>query len=492
MSNAKSNAADSANAPAADPGRLQERTPKGIYTLAGTEMWERFSFYGLEVILAYYIYYTAGQGGLGLPDSVALGIAGAYGGAVYLFQPVGAWLADRLIPARTLVLIGGIVIMAGHLSLALLPGLGGLLTGLLLIVLGTGALFPNLNAMVGELYDRHSRKRDFGYSLYYSGVLIGALFGPIVTGFLQVHMGFHWGFSAAALGMLFGLLLYVAGGKHLPASSRRVPNPVTRAGRSRAVAVAACILVVITVLVATRVVTIDNADLWVMGIVSAVVLVYFFVLFRSTKTTAAERRSLVAFVPVFIAGVVFWAMILQLFTTFAVYADTRVNLAFGAISIPAPYISTFEVVAGIIVGPLLGRIGARPRGPKIHDGTKLGIGMGLMTVTFAWFAVLGLGSGQVSLLPVVVGMIIMGITEVSFAPIGMSAASQLAPKAYTAQTMALWGLALALGSSLSGFMGQLYSAMNEVGFFWLNAGAALLCSVALLLLAPRLTKLGLD
>ncbi|WP_459893660.1 MFS transporter, partial [Brevibacterium metallidurans] len=132
--------------------RAERKQPIGLFALSSIEMWERFSFYGLQVILAYYIYYSAADGGLGLSEGEALAITGAYGGAVYLGQPIGAWFADRLIPARTMAMAGGIIIMAGHITLAAVPGITGLIVGLVLITIGTGALTPNVYTMVGRLY----------------------------------------------------------------------------------------------------------------------------------------------------------------------------------------------------------------------------------------------------------------------------------------------------------------------------------------------------
>lgn len=477
------------------PSEPKVKQPKGLFTLSSIEMWERFSFYGLQVILAYYIYYSAGDGGLGLTETEALAIAGAYGGAVYLGQPIGAWFADRLIPARTMVMAGGVIIMAGHISLATIPGTPGLLTGLALITIGTGALAPNTHAMVGRLYKEQSTRRDSGYAIFYTGILVGALFGPLATGYLQAEFGFHYGFGAAAIGMAIGLFTYFLGRHTVPVESTIVPNPVSSAGKWKAAGFGIALLAVIAVLVSTGIMSTGNLNNYVLATILVVSVVYFIVMLRSKKVTADERLKIKGFIPLFITGAIFWTMILQLFTTFAVYADTRVNLNIGGYSMPAAYISTFEVIAGIIAGPIIAAYGqklaARP-GRKVPSTiSKVALGFILMTVTFALFALFPLlFTGQIPLIPVIIGMIVLGITEVMYAPIGLSVASQLSPVAFNSQMMALWGLTTAAGASLSGFMGQLYSGTNDFGFFTLMTVISLLTAAFLYGLRGPLRKLG--
>ncbi len=482
-----------AMSPASRPERKQ---PIGLYTLSSIEMWERFSFYGLQVILAYYIYYTAGDGGLGLSEGEALAITGAYGGAVYLGQPIGAWFADRLVPARTMVMAGGVIIMAGHITLATVPGLAGLIIGLALITIGTGALTPNVYTMVGRLYKEHSPRRDSGYAIFYTGILVGALVGPLATGFLQAEFGFHYGFGAAAVGMLVGLTTYFLGRNTVPQEARVVPNPIASSGKWKAAGVGISLLILIAVLVGTGVLTTGNLNNYVLATICIVSIMYFLVMLRSKKVTPEEHKRVKAFIPLFITGTIFWTMILQLFTTFAVYADTRVTLTIGSYSMPAAYISTFEVIAGIIAGPLIAAYGQKVAGRSNRavpsTCSKLGLGFLMMTLTFALFAVYPMiFDGRIPLVPVIIGMIVMGVTEVMYAPIGLSAASQLSPQAFNAQMMALWGLTTAAGASLSGFMGQLYGGMSEVAFFSLMAGISLATGLVLYSLRRPLHALGL-
>lgn len=476
---------------AASASPVRRRQPAGLWGLSWTELWERFSFYGIQVILAYYIYYSATEGGLGLSDLEALAITGAYGGAVYLSQPLGAWMADRVFSPRTMVAAGAVIIMCGHLTLAFTTGLGGLLAGLGLIVLGTGALFPSVLAMMNYLYEdpAYTHKRDVGFSLYYTGVLFGAFAGPMVTGWLQVAYGFHFGFAAAAFGMLLALIGYLIGFRALPPQAKRVTNPLTSraAGRTALIIIVAIAIVVLLVLVGA--ITTSNMNNWIIGAAIIVSIAYFVVMHRSKKLAANERRNVISYIPFFVAAVVAWTLILQLFTTFAVYADTRVDLTMGSITIPAAYISVFQVITGIIVGPLIASMWQRreERNPDraLGSGKKLGIGMLIMTVTYVVFALLPAAfSGMIPLVAVIIGMILLGVSEVSFAPGFLSATGLYAPKAFNAQMMALGGLTLSLGASLSGYLGQLYVSMNETGFFFICAGLAIACALMMFFAKP--------
>src|SRR4051794_24353701 len=207
--------------------------PAALANLFGVEVWERFSFYGMQGILLIYLYYSAAQGGLGISEATATSIVGAYGGTVYFATIVGAWIADRLIgPERTLF-YAATVVMAGHIALALLPGLTGVGVGLGLVGLGSGGVKANATSLVGSLYDEHDERRDAGFSLFYLGINLGAFLGPLLTGLLQRNVGFHYGFGLAAAGMFLGLVPYGAGRRRLPDEAPPGPKPPTPAAPRR-------------------------------------------------------------------------------------------------------------------------------------------------------------------------------------------------------------------------------------------------------------------
>lgn len=454
--------------------------PRGLYILAGTEMWERLSFYGLQALVAYFVYYSASNGGLGLPSSVALGITGAYGGAVYLLQPVGAWIADRVLAARYVVLLGGIVILAGHLALAFLEGLEGLLAGLGLIVLGTGLLTPSIYAMVGALYKSRSKDLDGAFSIFYGSILIGAFIGPLVMGLLQTRIGFHVAFSFAAIGMGVGLIVYVAGWKLLPETANIVPNPVKMRTKLLYLGGAVAVLIVVIIFVGSSVITFTNINTVVLMLIGVATIACFASILTAKANSPRERKMVISYIPVFLAGVVFEMLFLSIFTTLAVYADTRIDLQVGGFEVPPSYISSFEVLAGIAIVIVSAVIWKRMGSRQPSSMSKLIGGLVAISCSYVILALLPLWhDGQVSILPVMFAMAIFALGEVTFTPMAMSLASQSAPQAHQAQMMAIYSLSMAAGASLSGAISQFYSAENEGLFFGLNAAVGVVAALLL-------------
>ena len=184
--------------------------PKGLFTLFFTEFWERFSYYGMKAILVYYMYYEVSKGGLGLDETTSLAIVSIYGSLVYMSGIIGGWLADRIFGASNAVLFGGILIMLGHIALAIPGSIAMFFLSMVLIVLGTGLLKPNVSSIVGELYAEDDNRRDSGFSIFYMGINTGAFFAPLIVGTIGLKYNFHLGFSLAAVGMFIGLIVFVA------------------------------------------------------------------------------------------------------------------------------------------------------------------------------------------------------------------------------------------------------------------------------------------
>ena len=294
--------------------------PIGLANLFGVELWERFSFYGMLTILGYYLYYSVTQGGLELPKSTATGIVGAYGGLVYLSTVLGGWVADRLLGMERTVFYGGVVVMFGHIALALLPGLTGVAVGLVLIALGSGALKANASSLLGTLYEEGDPRRDGGFTLFYLGINLGAFIGPLITGLLQTHLGFHYGFGAAAVGMALGLAQYVAFRRNLGEHGRTVPNPLPRSAYWRMAVVAVVVVAVIVVVFTTGLVKLANLSQVTTGVIIVASIAYFAVMLTSSRVDALERTRVRAFIPLFLANAVFWSLFQQIFTVLAARA----------------------------------------------------------------------------------------------------------------------------------------------------------------------------
>ena len=468
---------------------VEEARPRGLITLSGTELWERFSFYGLQVLLAYYLYHSLSDGGLGLPQPVALGIAGSYGGLVYIAQIVGAWTADRLLAARYVVLVGGIGIFAGHVVLALVPGLAGLVAGLALIVVGTGGLKVNTTMMVGALYPGGGPRRDAGYSIYYMGITIGAFAGPLLTGWLHQSWGFHVAFGAAAVGMAIGLAQYVAGMGRLPASTLIAPNPLPPRSRAAWTAGAIAAIALVAVGIAVGLIRPDNISNVVALIVLVAAVALFTMLPTGAQVTRAERRSVLRYIPIFAMSIVFWTLLFQLFTAFAVYADTRIDLSIGSIAIPPTLIVTIESLVVAAFTALLALLWTKSRAARMQPVTKLVGGIVLMALGSAAIVPFSFGTGaSMPLLAAFLVMAFFALGEALFAPSALSFTAELAPRAAKAQMTALYFLTMAGGSTISGWISQAYRSGTEAQYFGFVALAALAAVLVLGVVYRAITR----
>ena len=464
--------------------------PAGLVNLFGVELWERFSFYGMLTILGYYLYYSLADGGLDLPKTTATGIVGAYGGLVYLSTVLGGWVADRVLGMERTVFYGGVVVMCGHISLALLPGLTGVAVGLVLIALGAGALKANASSLLGTLYADGDPRRDGGFTLFYLGINIGAFAGPLITGLLQTRIGFHYGFGAAAIGMALGLTQYVVFRRNLGEHGRTVPHPLSRQAFGRAAAVAAVVLGAIAVGFATGVVKLANLSQVTTLLIIIASVAYFVTMLTSSRVDAVERTRVRAFIPLFIANAVFWSLFQQIFTVLAVYSDERINWTIFGWTAPSSWIGSIEPVWIILLSPLfavmwttLGR-----RAPTTPRKFAYGvIGMGL---AFLLFLPLAGGTGKtVPVIAVVVIMAAFAISELMLSPIGLSVTTQLAPNAFRSQMMALYFFSVGLGTAMSGVLARYYDQSHEFAYFGILGTAAIAVGVVVWLLAPRISAL---
>ncbi|MGV9799348.1 peptide MFS transporter [Mycobacterium sp. NPDC003449] len=464
--------------------------PIGLVNLFGVELWERFSFYGMLTILAYYLYYTATEGGLGLPKTTATGIVGAYGGLVYLSTVLGGWIADRVLGMERTVLYGGVVVMAGHISLAVIPGTAGVGIGLVLVALGSGALKANTSALLGTLYDRGDPRCDGGFTLFYLGINLGAFVGPLITGLLQTRVGFHYGFGAAAIGMALGLAQYVAFRRNLGSHGRDVPNPLPSSAIGKTIIVIAVIAAVVAALFLTGLVTLANLSQFTTGVIVLASIGYFVVLFTSAKVTALERTRVRAFIPLFVANAVFWSLFQQIFTVLAVYSDERMNWSVFGWTAPSNWIGSIEPVWIILLSPLFAilwtRLGTRaPSTPR-----KFAYGVIGMGVAFLLFLPMAQTTGRtVPALLVAAILAVFAISELLLAPIGLSVTTKLAPEAFPAQMMALYFFSLGLGTAMSGVLAQRYDPAREFAYFGTLGVVAIVVGLVVFAIAPRISRL---
>ncbi|MFA7511007.1 MAG: oligopeptide:H+ symporter [Mycolicibacterium vanbaalenii] len=461
--------------------------PVGLTNLFGVELWERFSFYGMLTILGYYLYYSVTDGGLGLPQSTATGIVGAYGGLVYLSTVLGGWIADRLLGMERTVFYGGVVVMLGHIALAILPGLTGVGVGLVLVALGSGALKANASSLLGTLYDKGDARADGGFTLFYLGINLGAFIGPLITGLLQTRIGFHYGFGAAAIGMALGLVQYVVFRRNLGDHGRQVPNPLLRSAIGKTAGVFVAVIVVIAAAVALKLVTLANLSQVTTGVIIVASIGYFLIMLGSDKVSGPERVRLRAFIPLFVANAVFWSLFQQIFTVLAVYSDERMNWSIFGWTAPSNWIGSIEPIWIIVLSPLFAlmwtRLGTRaPTTPrKFAYGV---IGMGLAFLCFVPLA--GITAVPALLVMAVLG--VFAVSELLLSPIGLSVTTKLAPEAFRAQMMALYFFSVGLGTSMSGVLARYYDPSREVAYFGILGGVAVAAGVIVFAIAPWISR----
>ena len=464
--------------------------PRVLANLFGVEMWERFSFYGMQGILLIYLYYSTAEGGLGINQTTATSIVGAYGGLVYLSTILGAWLADRVMSAERTLFYSAIVVMVGHIALALLPGLLGVGVGLVLVAVGSGGVKATATSLVGTLYAPGDPRRDAGFSLYYLGINLGALVGPILTGLLQTSLGFHWGFGLAAVGMGIGLIQYTIGRKRLVGAARIVPNPLPPSRRPLMVAVAVAGVIVITVLAFGGVLTADRLANVVVALSAVATVVYFVVILRSSRITRVERRRVLAFIPMFIASAAFWSLYQQQFTVVTIYADQQLNRNIFGWEMPVSFVQSINPIFIILLSGAFAALWTKLGTRQPSSPIKFALGTAIMGVAFLLFLPMaGDAPGTAPLLGLTGILFVFTIAELLLSPVGLSLSTKLAPEAFRTQMVALFFLSIALGTAMSGVLAGVYTPTHEVVYLGVLGIIGIALGAVLAAISPFLRRL---
>ena len=464
--------------------------PRPLANLFGVELWERFSFYGMQGILLIYLYYSVADGGLGIAQNTATSIVGAYGGAVYLSTILGAWTADRLLGPERVLFLSAVLVMIGHIALAILPGLLGVTVGLILIAIGSGGVKANATSLVGSLYGEHDERRDAGFSLFYLGINLGALAGPLLTGLLQKNIGFHFGFGLAAIGMAVGLAQYARGRGRLPASAREVPNPLPP--RSRPVVAVACgvAVAVVVLLAVTGVLSADRLATVVVIVSAAAAVCYFVVILTSRRITAVERRRVFSFIPMFLASAAFWSLYQQQFTVVTIYSDQRLDRNLFGWEMPVSWVQSINPVFIIVLSGIFAALWTRLGDRQPSTPIKFAAGTTIMGVAFLLFLPLaGGGPNSTPLLALAGILLVFTIAELLLSPVGLSLSTKLAPQAFRTQMVALFFLSVALGTALSGTLAGYYSADRETVYFGALGAVAIVLGLSLAAAAKPIGRL---
>ena len=481
--------------PAVDPDdRAFFGHPRGLSTLFGLEVWERFSFLGMQAILVLFFTATVADDGLGMEAGQAASIAAGYGTMVYLVSVGGGWIADRVLGSYRAVLWGGILIACGHYTMAIPAELSTWL-GLVLISLGTGLLKPNVSTLVGKLYSTTDERRDAGFALYYMGINVGAFFGPLVTGWLGADVGWHWGFSAAAIGMTAGVVQYVVGRKHVPGHGRGPEAPLPPAVMRRTLwilgGVAAGVVVLAVGLALVGRLSIAGVVDALTVVAMAAPIVYFTVMFRSPRVTGEERGRLRPFLVLWFASVAFNFVLFQAYSVLILLADQHVERTIFGWQAPAAWFSSFLGGVEVLVAPVVAALWTwlGPRQP--HASKKIAIGalLGGLSYLVLVPAVTGQsGDWKIAVWWLLASLLLLGLGDVLLQTTGLSATTKLAPAAFSSQSMAVWFLSIALANGIQAQTVRFYGEIPDGLYFTLNGAVAVLVAVVVLVLSPWMKR----
>jgi POT family proton-dependent oligopeptide transporter len=471
--------------------------PPGFSTLFFTEMWERFSYYGMRALLMLFLVDQVSTGGMGLDDRTATAIYGLYTAAAYIMAMPGGWLADRLIGAQRAVLWGGVFITLGHLLLAAAGASSStiFMAGLAVIVVGTGLLKPNISAMVGQLHEQNGGSRDATFTWFYMAINIGALLGPLITAWLASVYGWHVGFLAAAVGMAGGLVYFLATRGRLRSTGLAPTGfpPATTARYLKAVWIAIALLIIVAVLLMTGTVSLSPRALrrHAVLVLALATVGYFFYLLFFAGLNAAEKRSVMVLLVLVLASTLFWTGYEQAGSSLSLFAERNTNRMIESFEFPAGWFQSVPALFVLLCAPLLAALWSflAARGRDLSVIVKFALGLVGMSLGFLVMAGAALVSGQ-SLMGATGGAgpiwlittyLLHTFGELALSPVGMSATSQLVPKRFAGQAMGMWFMSLGIGSLLaSQFAGKLGDGSKDISasfvtmFQYGAAGAVLL------------------
>jgi POT family proton-dependent oligopeptide transporter len=437
--------------------------PIGLVNLFFTEMWERFSYYGMRAILVLYMVAAVSDGGLAMTNKAAGEIYGLYTMCVYLSSLPGGLIADKILGARWAVLIGGIIITLGHFTIAF-PSLATFYGGMLLIVVGTGLLKPNISSMLGMLYKEGDPRRDGGFSIFYMGINIGAMLAPLVCGYLAqgvefkawltsigipAHFSWHWGFGAAGVGMMIGLVHYIIQWKQLGTAGLRPENKPS-----------------------------SHTDTVV----------------QKEALTRDEWKRLGAIGVLFVFNILFWAIYEQGGSSLNIFADKCTDTTIGGWSFPSSWLQTFQATFVIIFAPLFSVLWLKLGEKQPTAPAKFAIGLFLLGLGIALMVPASIlaAQGKVSPMWLIAVFLLQDMGELCLSPVGLSTVTKLAPARFVGLTMGAWFIGMALGNGVAGYVGGFFDEKNFSNMsmlFGSMAGATFVGTLILVALVPTVRKL---
>lgn len=468
--------------------------PRGLATLFMTEMWERFSYYGMRALLVYYLVSggadaaTGSQGGgLAMTAATTTAIYSVYVSMVYLMAMPGGWFGDRVWGARKTVAIAGFVIMAGHLSLAL-PGQAMFFVGLILVAAGSGLLKANISTMVGHLYDGpEDPRRDGGFTLFYVGINLGAFVAPLVVGTVGKEHNWHMGFALAAVGMGLGLTQFLLGTKHLSPKSSLVPNPLSpeerKAVLTKVVFAVLGIALFYGAVVALGAYTLNWAlvPLTLAGLIIPIAVLAR--IKRDKDLSGSEQSKMTAYIWFFIAAAVFWMIYDQGGSTLSLFADDKTAGTVFGFDFSATWYQSLNPLFVMALAPVFAWLWLWLARKNQEPNTIVKFAMGLVLIGASFFVFvvpMGMATGDVKVSPMWLVSIYMiqTIGELCVSPVGLSVTTKMAPQKYASQMMGVWFLAVTAGDCITSLLSIGGVDLNGTSVIAFQALAAVLAGFA--------------
>ncbi|MFF3325469.1 peptide MFS transporter [Streptomyces sp. NPDC002889] len=472
--------------------------PRGLANLFMTEMWERYSFYGMRALLVLYLATEVADGGLGMNDATAVAIYSVYNAMVYLLALPGGWLGDRVWGARKAVAVAGVIIMTGHFLLAV-PAQISFFVGLAFIAVGSGVLKANISTMVGHLYrDKNDPRRDGGFTIFYMGINLGAFVAPLTIGWVGQKVSWHLGFAMAGVGMAIGLIFFFLGFRNLAPDSSRVPAPLDAAGRAALMKKAMIWLAVAAgtyaVIGLSGVFTIDWV-LWPLTILGLALPAWYLIRVRRDKDLEeVERSRMSAYVWFFVAAAAFWAIYDQSGSTLSLFAKNSTQSTLFGFSFPESWYQSLNPLFVMALAPLFAWVwvALSRRSKEPSTLSKFAFGLVLIGASFGVMMLAqGVASGDTKVTPMwLVSVYFMQtIGELTLSPVGLSLTTKLAPQKYASQMMGVWFLAVTAGNSVIALLQLLGAPTDTQGWFASLGALAAVAGIAIFMYRKKVQPL---
>jgi POT family proton-dependent oligopeptide transporter len=483
--------------------------PKGLATLFFTEMWERLSYYGMRGLLFLFMITTVESGGMGLDEKTGGAIYGLYTMFVYLLALPGGWLADRFFGLRKSVFYGGCIITIGHLCLAL-PFTETFFLGLLFIVMGTGMLKPTVSSLVGELYPPEEQaRRDAGFYIFFMGINLGAVFGPLIISFLGEKINWHYGFAAAGIGMFFGVLQYKLTEKNLGQAGlepSKLDDPVAQKNRERNIRnglwIVGAALTTLVVLLMSRILVINPI---IIAQVSSVVLlicaiVYFLYVFLFEKLTLDEKKKIGVIAVFFLATCMFYGGYEQQGSSFTLFGARYTDRVVFGKEFPTGWFISVPSVWVLVFVPVFAWLWLWLAKRNMNPSTPVKLAFGLLFIAFGfavmmWASTIVVAGNKASPWWLVTTYLLHTFGEICLYPIGLSAVTKLSPKRIVGQMMGVFFMALAFGNLMAGLFGGNFDdaaiAADPpllIDLFWQVTRVMLVAGIVVLVISKPLRK----